>query len=120
MKGNAYRSTTTGDKGFMMEVDGKKYIELDRPSQQVRRLYKEKDWIKEDEHRPLLPQQIGRIHFEAQKYLLIAVGDPEGHKMDWLMMQNQDRNDWMQEESDVALVRALYDAMDGVLSPLGL
>ncbi len=116
---NAYRSTITGDKGFMVTVGGKKYIESDRPRNPVRKLYKEKDWIKEAEHRPLLPQQVGRIYFEAEKHLLTAVGDPAGRKMNWEMMTNEQRNDWLKEESEHTLVRKLHDAMSEILDPLG-
>ncbi len=119
MPDNAYRSVTTGDKGFLVVVGGREYIELDRPSQVIRRLYKERDWIKEAEHRPLLPQQIGRIYYEAEKHLLIAVGDPEGRKMNWELMTNERRIDWMGKSSDHKLVKKLHKAMRKILEPLG-
>lgn len=117
--GDAYRSATTGDKGFIETSNGKQYVVLDRPGHAVRRLYKAGEWIKEAEHRPLLPQQIGVIKFMAEKYLLMAVGDPEGHKMNWMLMTNIQRSDYMEEDSHHALVRRMHDVMSEVLDPLG-
>ncbi len=119
MKGEAYRSTTTGDRGYLVEVDGKKYIDLDRPSHSSRRLYKERDWIKEDEHRPLLPQQIWHVYFQAEKYLRIALGDPKGNKMDWMMMDNNTRGEWVREEPEHRLLRTVREALEEILEPLG-
>lgn len=117
--GKRYRSATTGDLGRLMTEDDKQYIVLDRPGHLVKRLYKEKEWIEEDEHRPLLPQQIGVILFHAEKYLLIAVGDPDGHRMDWSTMPNHERASYMEEDSHHALVRRLHEGMREVLGPLG-
>jgi hypothetical protein len=117
-EGNAYRSVTTGDLGFLVTKGDRKFIRLDRPNQVVERPFKEKEWIAEEEHRPLLPHQIGRVKFEAEKWLLTALGDNVGHKMDWQMMNNFDRNAWLEEESDHALVRRLHAAIAEVLDPL--
>ncbi len=123
MTSNAYRSATTGDKGFMIEVDGKKYIELDRPSNPSRRVYKEREWVKEEEHRPLLPQEIGRVHFEMERTFLLALKDPKARKMNWEMMTNLERNEWvreMREDDKPPLVQKLHDAIHPILDPLGM
>ena len=115
----AYRSVDTGDLGCLVEEGRKKFILLDRPNQKVKRAYREQDWVREDEHRPLSPQAIGRILFGAEKDLLVAIQDPQGRKMSWDMMDNADRSVYMNAESEHALVRSLHKAMNKVLKPLG-
>lgn len=117
----AYRSTTTGDRGFMLERGGKKVIRLDRGSQVIEREYKKDEWVEESEHRPLLPMQVTRMFFEVEKHMLIALGDTAARReMDWEMMTNRTRTAYMEEmgETDNVLVKKLHRAMHKILDPL--
>lgn len=123
-----YRSTTTGDLAFVIERGGKKYMRYDRPEQKIEVLYKEKEWVEDNEHRPMLPHQIAIIKFMAEKYLRTALGDQQGRKMQWEMMDNVDKNAWiaafergedLDGEKKPALVRKLLAAVSKVLDPLG-
>ena len=116
----AYRSVTTGDRGFMIERGGLPFIRLDRKSQTTDRPYKEDEWVEESPHRPLLPHHLTRIYFESEKHLLIALGDPQGRKMDWDMMVNRERNEYRRDmdDADNPLVKKLHAQMRKVLGPL--
>lgn len=104
----------------MIEREGAKFIRLDRTSQTIEKPYKESEWIEESPHRPLLPHHLTRIYFEAEKHLLVALGDPQGRNMDWEMMVNRDKNIYRQamDEQDNVLVKKLHKAMHKILDPL--
>ncbi len=118
MAGKAYRSTDTGDRGFMVTENGKKYIVRDTPARPVKRPYKEKEWVLESEHRPLLPQQTAKIVFDAEKAFLIALGHQDGHKMDWAMMTNAQRAEYKQSTSKFPVVEGLLRKIRKHLAPL--
>jgi len=108
----------TGDRGFMVTEDGKKYIIRDTPGYAAKRLYKESEWILEDEHRPLLPQQTASIVFAAEKEFLKAMGLREGHTMDWAMMTNIERAEYKLSTSKHKVVEGLLKKIRKYLAPL--
>lgn len=120
MSEKVYRSTTTGDRGFLTERGGAKFVRLDRTNQVIEKPYKEDEWTEESPHRPLLPHHLSRIFFEAEKHLLIALGDPQGRDMDWDMMVARQKNIYRNEmdDQDNPLVKKLHKAMHKVLDPL--
>ena len=102
----------------MVTENGKKYIIRDTPANPVKRLYKEREWVLESEHRPLLAQQTTRIVFEAEKAFLQAMGHQKGNKMDWAMMTNLERAEYKQSTSEFAVVEGLLKKMRKHLAPL--
>lgn len=117
----AYRSTLTGDRGFLLTRGGKKYVRLDRGSVISEKPYKESEWVEESENRPLLPMQVTRIYFELEKHLKIATGDVTAQRsMDWEMMTQRDRTAYFDtmDDTDNKLVRRLHKAVHKILDPL--
>ncbi len=104
MAGKAYRSTDTGDRGFMVTENGKKYIVRDSVCNPVKRLSKEREWVLESEHRTLLPKQASYVVFQFEKALLHVMGHQKAAKMDWAMMTNAERAEYKQSTSEFPVV----------------
>ncbi len=102
----------------MVTENGKRFIVRDTPSKPVKRLYKEREWVLESEHRPLLAQQTARIVFEAEKAFLQALGHQDAKRMDWAMMTNPQRAEYKQSTSEFAVVEGLLKKMRKHLAPL--
>lgn len=89
-----YRHVTTGDLGWLVRREGHDCIRLDRPAQEITRLYKEVEWIPEREHRPLTKLQLVQIAFEADKRLCFFLGKHDLARREWLSMKDEQRIAW--------------------------
>jgi hypothetical protein len=88
------RSRTTGDLGYLIEVDGVTKVRLDRPAQNIDKVYSDADWAPEESPRRLTIQQIGRIAFEADKAFCLHLGMPNEAKRDWTKLKPAQHQQW--------------------------
>lgn len=116
-----YRSTKDGELGWMVERDGARYIQLNRPMEEVLRFYNENEWIPETEHRPVSRAALGRVCYEADVALCRALGLHGATQKTWLDLTDKQRIAWMKrgpgEQHDAAR-RALWQAIQMVMEPL--
>lgn len=91
-----YSHMTTGDLGWMVRREGRDCIRLDRPAQEIVRVYKEDEWRPEREHRQLNRYQLVQIAFEADKKLCFFLGKHEVARKEWLSMRDEQRITWAQ------------------------
>jgi hypothetical protein len=89
-----YRHAREGNRGYMVERDGKKYIHLDRPNEVIEQPFRESDWQVDRETRPLNKHQVGRIAYEADSVAREALGEYEPRK-EWLSLTDAQRLAWM-------------------------
>lgn len=114
-----YRSTVTGDRGYLVEEDGVQYIDLDRPMEQVRRRYDAKEWMVDKDDRPLNVSQMAQIPFAADSALCRVLGYHHKHKGEWANLSDQQRIAWIQDGPETGVRRELYEAVMGAISQLG-
>jgi hypothetical protein len=90
-----YRSRATGDKGFIVKRDGRLYVKLDRPNQEILRVYAEQDWIPAFDIRPLTRMALGQVAFEADRKLCFFLGLHEKSRREWLSLSDDQRIRWI-------------------------
>lgn len=114
----------TGDLGFLIERDGRQFIKLDRPNQEILRPFNAQtshEWQPDAVRRPLTNYQIGMVAFAADKALKAALGlhDTTKNEKAWLDLSDSQRRLWMEKGPVVDPVRAsLYKAIMDELRPL--
>lgn len=89
-----YRHVREGNRGFMVERNGRQCIKLDRPNEEIVLPYREHEWQLDRESRPLNKHQAGRVAYEADLAARIALGDHAPRK-DWLSLTDEQRIVWM-------------------------
>lgn len=89
-----YRHATTGERGFLVRRDGKSYVKLDRPNQEILRRLDESQ-IEEDATRPLMPIHVAKVCFDADKALCMALGLMDKARADWDKLTDLQRQAWI-------------------------
>lgn len=111
-----YRHRLTGDRGYLLERDGKPYIRLDRPAEIIERLFVPGEWIEEFELRNFTEVQMATVAFEADKKLCLYLGLPTESSAVWLNMPEQKRISFMREGPKAPNIRCeLWEAIMNVL-----
>jgi hypothetical protein len=114
-----YRSSKDGELGWMVERDGRKLIQLNRPNEEVLRHYTEAEWIPEMEHRPLSKAALGRVCFESDQALCRALGIHEATQKTWLDLTDKQRIAWMTKGPTRDAARsALWQGIQMLMEPM--
>lgn len=113
-----YRDVRTGDRGYMIEADGKKCIRLDRPMHVVDRAYREQDWAPDRETRPLTEAQCAQVAFAADVTLCKFLGYQAQSKREWLLLPEKDRLSWVEQGPPSGIRRELWSAVMRLLATL--
>jgi hypothetical protein len=90
-----FRHHLTGDKGFLVEENGERFIQYDRgPTVKERVPFNERNWSPEEDQRPLTKFQIGNLAYECDLAVgRIGVVGPRDRKP-WLNMTDAERSTW--------------------------
>jgi hypothetical protein len=110
-----YRHVTTGDLGWMVRREGKDHIKLDRPAQDLVKLFRPEEWIVEQEYRTLTRQQFAQIAFEADKKLCHFLGEHDLARRQWLELHERVRIAWVNMGPGHGLRAKLYAAIMATL-----
>jgi len=114
-----YSHVRTGELGYMVERDGVKHIKLDRPNQDVSKPYREGEWHRERDRKPLNRQHLGMIAFAADTQLCRSLGLHEQSQRTWLSLTTEQRVAWMDSGPQKPAERArLWAAIMKTLKPL--
>lgn len=89
-----FRNRQTGDLGWLVEENGQKFIQLDRPNKELRP-YAEHSWKEEDPKRPLSRRQLGMLTFEYDRILCRFLGRAHQSRKEWTDLSNEQQNAWM-------------------------
>lgn len=85
------RDVRTGDLGWFVRRGGKKCVKLDRPGQDIVRVYREAEWKAEESNAPLARITAGRVAFEADRALCSALGLHAHAKRSWQTLGDAER-----------------------------
>jgi len=114
-----YRNATTGDRGFLVRMDDRDWIRMDRGAGvEDLRPYRASDWIEERETRRLSAAAVARVAFDADRALCAALGLVKESRRDWLSLSDSERIQWMNDgppdDPRSALRSAVIAALEGV------
>ena len=94
LKRTWYRHVTTGERGYLVEVDGQEMIRLDRPQEEILRPLRGGQWTVDRDYRPLTPYQVGQISWAAHQRLAFFLGLPDAKKA-WIDLRDEERRAWI-------------------------
>lgn len=107
-----YRSTDTGDLGWLVRREGKDRIRLDRANQEIIRPFDDGKWIEDREWRPFSRTQVSKLLFEIDRQMCLLLGLHKEAKRDWLSLKDADRIEWMKSGPGPGNLRAkVYEAV---------
>jgi hypothetical protein len=114
-----FRSSKDGELGTLVIRDGKEFIRLNRPNEEVLRPYLNGiEWIPDVERRPISKAQLASICFEADLQLCKVLGIMP-KKKNWLDLTDGERITWMEKGPVKDPERAVvWKALMTVLEPL--
>lgn len=111
-----YRSRTTGDRGYLYEDGERMRIRLDRPSEDVSRLFIPGEWIEEAEQRKFTPMQVAQIAFAADRQLCTFLGLHTETKREWHTLREEARIEFMKHGPKAPEIRTvLFESIMGEL-----
>ena len=111
-------NTTTGDRGFLIEVDGKQCVQLDRVNQRIVKPFRASEWTREDDHRPLTAHSLAQVSYAADCFLQIALGRAQ-NPVPWISLKENDKLRWVKQGPSGKGPRAqLYASIHKTLGPL--
>lgn len=115
-----YRSTTTGDRAYLVRREGKDHIRLDRPMEEIIKPFRPNDWVREETHAPLARAHIVQVAFEADKRLCPFLGLHTEARKEWLSLTDGDRIQWLHDGPKTTNVarRNLWKHIMKALEPL--
>lgn len=111
-----YRHLETGDRGYLVERDGKPAIRWDRIAGDT--THDLTRWKKEDDALPLFSaHHVAMIAFAADKECCRALGQVDLAQRQWLDLSEKQRRDWITDGPKVRLGprRELYESITKVL-----
>ena len=101
-----YRHVREGHLGYLVQKDGRDYIQFDRVGEPVLRHFKHGDWIAEAEARPLSDVAVARIAYEADRAYCRALGMPQ--VKEWLNLLDDERVAFLQNGPPGGVRQGLY------------
>lgn len=122
MKRQMYRSVWDGELGEKVVKEGKEYIRLNRPAQELLRPYNPNDWKIEADEYPLTPNQVGAICWAADKALCKALGLHAEARKEFINLRDEDRLAWSEHGPSSKQVEehpargALFDTIKALFS----
>lgn len=91
-----YRHRDTGELAYLVKLDGKLKLRMNRPGETILKAFSEELWVKEEAARyDLAPMQRAKVAFAADKELCMLLGLPTLARRDWLKMRDHERIAWM-------------------------
>lgn len=89
-----YRNRMDGQRGKLLRKEGKVYVKLDRPNQEILVPYYEGEWMPEQETRKLNWFHTAKISFAADRELCKALGLHDRAGVEWESLREEDRQLW--------------------------
>lgn len=88
-----YRSSVTGERGFLVTNEGKAFIQLDNP-RQVSLRPMGPEWTEDSEARPLMKAALAAVAFSADVALCAGLGIPV-KKTKWHELTQEEKMRWL-------------------------
>lgn len=114
-----YRSSQDGELGWVVDRGGVRYIQLNRPMEEILRPWNGgANWVPEVERRPINKAQLAKVCFEADRALCHALGIVDQSKKEWASLTDIERIRWMEKGPKGTERGAVWLAIHHVLEPL--
>lgn len=114
------RHAQTGDRGFLVQRDGKTMVMYDRPAAEILVPYNPSLWKEEVEPEAMGRMQAAEIAFLADRRYLYFTGEFAKAKRDWTALRDEERQAWAKAGPGGEGTRAtLFRAIVGVLAGRG-
>jgi len=110
-----YRSSRTGDLGFMVTREGVDAIQLDRPNEEILRPFTVAEWQPEQASSGMSRVQMAHVAFAADCALCRCMGEHDLAKRDWLSMREEARIKFSERGPSGGVRKRVFDAILGVL-----
>lgn len=111
-----YRSRTTSDRGYLVTDGDRVRVKLDRPNEDISRVFIASEWIEEVEVRNFTPMQMAQVAYVADKLLCLFLGLHAESKAEWLSLREPVRIEFMKTGPKGPQIREeLYEAIMAVL-----
>lgn len=88
------RHARTGDRGYIVQHNGRLAVRLDRTGDGTLIAYREGDWTEDTAKLALSAQQIARIAFAADRELCLVKGMPRAKHREWINLTQERRLAW--------------------------
>lgn len=92
-----YRNVATGERGYMVRRHGADHIKWDQPGHDRTQLFKQDDWILEQQSRQLPAHEVAQVAFAADVRLCKLLGKMTESRKTWLDLDNEERVRWVKE-----------------------
>lgn len=93
-----FRSRIDGNLGFLVERNGRKYIQLNRNAEVIQKPYNENDWDPQASPHRFNVHQIGRVAWEADKaFCRLCLGLHNEARESWDKISPERRERWLRE-----------------------
>lgn len=112
-----YRSSSDGQRGYMVRRGGKDVIRLDRPMEEILRPFNESQWTPDEERRPMSIAQVAQVAWAADRKVCLYTGKPELARTDWLDMREAQRIAWIKEGPPGDIRQLLFKTIMATLQP---
>lgn len=101
-----YESTSSGQRGYLVEEDGQMFIRYDRVGHAPQVPFNKSKWrlVKEPE-RQLNPSQVGQIVYENDRVVCRLIGIYEPRRGDWQSMSHDEQQGWFDADTPPSTVR---------------
>lgn len=106
-----FRHVREGQRGYKVTRDGREYIRLDRPAEEILLPFRESEWLLDRETRPLNKWLVARVAFEADKVLCEGLGEHPESRREWASVVEDKRIAWMAHGPPPGPRKELFDAI---------
>mgnify|MGYP001614797941 CR=1 FL=1 len=114
-----YRHKMTGDRGYLVMVDGKQHIKYDRPYDPTTMKFSESEWEPDKHPEPFSIGQAILVASEADRALCNILGLYGEGRRSWQSMTENDRVKFILEGPKEPAIRVtIYKALRKILAPL--
>lgn len=114
-----YRHVREGHLGYLVQQDGRDFIQYDRVGEPVLRVFKAQDWIAEHEPRPISEVAVARIAYEADMELCRALGEAPTARKPWLSLKDDERIAFMHDGPPTSTRQGLYLVIKAYMRSVG-
>ncbi len=101
----------TGDRGYIIMVDGEKWAKYDRGPQGPQLPYRESDWIEIESNTPMSLMQLAEIaYLTCNRYWYYAQNHAKARRK-WDTLREEERIHWMKNGPQDETARKFYLAV---------
>lgn len=106
-----YKRVSDGQLGWMVEVNGKDVIRLDRGKSEELVPYRDSIWQPVDSDRPVTRQQVARIAFDADRQLCRQLALHGEARIEWASLTDKARISFVKDgpPADPPMRRKFYE-----------